>query len=610
MLTFSRRYLKSTVSAVGHELKDIDSLSEYDIRLARISADPILNALTQLGPLKLSCDRAFVSLIDDSEQYVIAEATRSCSLYSNDKNDLCIGARPLDLATGICASTIAVFTGTSNISTSNVQATPSRYVINDLSKHEVFGKRPYVMEFPYMRWYCEVPLLSHGHVIGSYALIDNKARPDLNEEEHVVLKEIADAIIQHLILVKTRDDQVRAERLLIGLDTFVNGQGRRTEYGIPEGPRSHSQSGEKVATEESIRPIMRSPTTTPSASNQAIENLNGLTSSTVSDQTTTMTSPDMELRNFNFDRTTTESRGKPQLNSSSENAAFTKDAEFIDRDVESEEIAVEEICTRATNLLREALDLDVLGLFDCSATLDSNDTLSPGSSTFPDRRMSIEESLTVVNKDTTARSIGLATRPESAPLKSNVPSLPASMLRRLCKLYPRGRTFQFDHSGVCSSNEGRSLETLGWATLSVEEKMRYTESQESDDEDLAILQALPSARSAIFMPLWHPYKEVWFAGILGWTIDPQRVCTVQDLAYSLAFGNTLMAEISKQELLMTNRKKSNFIASVSHELRSPLHGILGSTELLKGISHDPEQQDMLSMIENCGRTLLDTLAHV
>jgi len=45
-----------------------------------INPDPTLNALCQLGALRLDCDRSFISLIDRNYQWVLAEITRSHSI--------------------------------------------------------------------------------------------------------------------------------------------------------------------------------------------------------------------------------------------------------------------------------------------------------------------------------------------------------------------------------------------------------------------------------------------------------------------------------------------------------------------------------------------------
>jgi hypothetical protein len=52
------------------------------------------------------------------------------------------------------------------------------------------------------------------------------------------------------------------------------------------------------------------------------------------------------------------------------------------------------------------------------------------------------------------------------------------------------------------------------------------------------------------------------------------------------------------------------VASISHELRSPLHGILGTLEFIKDTPLDSFQTSMLNSLYACGATLLDTINHV
>lgn len=59
-----------------------------------------------------------------------------------------------------------------------------------------------------------------------------------------------------------------------------------------------------------------------------------------------------------------------------------------------------------------------------------------------------------------------------------------------------------------------------------------------------------------------------------------------------------------------SRQKGDFIGSISHELRSPLHGILGSTEFLYETNFDAFQGSLVDTISSCGRTLLQTIEHI
>lgn len=62
---------------------------------------------------------------------------------------------------------------------------------------------------------------------------------------------------------------------------------------------------------------------------------------------------------------------------------------------------------------------------------------------------------------------------------------------------------------------------------------------------------------------------------------------------------------------MARKAKRVFLSSVSHELRSPLHGLLASTELMIDDGHLTPFQDVCTRtISNCGKTLCDVIEHV
>jgi len=65
-----------------------------------------------------------------------------------------------------------------------------------------------------------------------------------------------------------------------------------------------------------------------------------------------------------------------------------------------------------------------------------------------------------------------------------------------------------------------------------------------------------------------------------------------------------MVEISRLDALIANKMKSDFISSISHEFRSPLHGILASAEFLRDSKLNPSQLEFICTIQNCSGTLL------
>lgn len=125
-----------------------------------------------------------------------------------------------------------------------------------------------------------------------------------------------------------------------------------------------------------------------------------------------------------------------------------------------------------------------------------------------------------------------------------------------------------------------------------------------------VMKLVPGADSVLFLPLWDYHKSRWMAGTLVWARDSRRVLGMEELHYFKVFGDSIVSEVSRVHWMTTEKSKFDFISSVSHELRSPLHGILASAELLHATPLQPAQEDMIKMIETSGLTLLDTTDHL
>lgn len=94
-------------------------------------------------------------------------------------------------------------------------------------------------------------------------------------------------------------------------------------------------------------------------------------------------------------------------------------------------------------------------------------------------------------------------------------------------------------------------------------------------------KVLPEARCIATYPVWDFQRSRWFTVSLAWANDPGRVLSEpKDLKYMAAFSNSVMAEVSRMDLEAADRVKDDLISSISHELRSPLHGVLVTVELL------------------------------
>lgn len=92
-----------------------------------------------------------------------------------------------------------------------------------------------------------------------------------------------------------------------------------------------------------------------------------------------------------------------------------------------------------------------------------------------------------------------------------------------------------------------------------------------------------------------------------WSTNPTRFFdSIEDITYLTTFAHSLVAELSRLETLASDRTKATFISSMSHELRSPLHGVLAGIEMIEESQLTPFQREMAVNVNIAGRTLLDT----
>ncbi|KAE9374282.1 hypothetical protein N431DRAFT_371753 [Stipitochalara longipes BDJ] len=188
-----------------------------------------------------------------------------------------------------------------------------------------------------------------------------------------------------------------------------------------------------------------------------------------------------------------------------------------------------------------------------------------------------------------------------------------SALRSLLRRYPNGNVFLFNSDGTLLHDKVMDLLTRGTPADYSSSLAKGKSNFEKEKDQLRAYQLLdicPGARGMIFFPLWDPQRDQWFAGSLAWTKDPSRVLESEDVTFLAAFGSCIMAEKSKMDALSADRAKSDFISSVSHELRSPLHGILATVEVLADTAMTMEQNDLIRTVSTCGEVLMDTMDHI
>jgi signal transduction histidine kinase len=111
--------------------------------------------------------------------------------------------------------------------------------------------------------------------------------------------------------------------------------------------------------------------------------------------------------------------------------------------------------------------------------------------------------------------------------------------------------------------------------------------------------------------MWDHTRQRWYAASFFWTYSPLRLFSEEsEIKYMSAFCDVILAELHRIEAQNSDRAKSDFISTISHELRSPLHGILGSVECLQEQEFESFNANLISQVEICGRTLMDIVEHL
>ncbi|GAB7348884.1 hypothetical protein MBLNU459_g7581t4 [Dothideomycetes sp. NU459] len=626
-----------------------------------LSSTVQLTGLAQLGTLRLDCDRAFISLIDCKTQYIIAEATRSVSLrqsqrYASPQDALYLGVQALEKDFGVCPNTIGFFTDAHNVGlvdTHIVSADNERCIIRDFRELDRFKHRPYVVGFPHMRFYAEVPLKDPGgQIVGSFCVVDTKPRYDFGHDGIFVLKEISEAIVDYLELVSVRHNQERGERLMEGLRLFTDGKSgfpvlkRGASVDIQEhqqeplnttNPTGRSRGKECFLTDSNVNLVVDDESDSEASKNQP--STESSSSSVLSSATDifTPTAATMVTRSSSVTTSSDAQISDPHDRLRSSSVTTTSDAQISDpydrldggperhaplnssNDDDSAGVpqgvgvsaVVGAAFSRAAGLIRESMDIESLVLFDAclngfSSWVDRSDDQDESERSRDDSTdIDAYDHLERDEEDASSLSCPVLGRSQSPNLPQRRVTLPEATLKRLLKMYPEGHIFQADEFGALEKSPPGSV----MSQSSGPHKVKRSSRQISIHSELVAL--LPAYRSIIFLPLWDFQRERWFAGMIGGTSDPTRSFEREDLTCLSAFGNSLVLEMARLEALEVSRAKSDFISSVSHELRSPLHGILASAELLREeLGTDPYNNSLVDMIESCGNTLLDTMNHL
>lgn len=575
------------------------------------SSDSSLTAFAQLACLRLGGTRALISLIDDRYQHILAEATPDLLLragsHDRSSSPLWLGSVSLPRTWSICEKVVEIDPETVETFQDTV------YVVNDLSQSEHHKCRTYVTGRPHLRFYAGVALVSsRGAIVGTLCIFDDKPRDGLSEEETLLLQDLAATVMEYMDTYTISDKFKRGEQLTRSLISFAEGHSAIQSLGDESSVRtmpdsSHLPSG-------SLSTPDQAPSLAGSSRPASLRFPAGSITSATSTLPQSVGLSTHQSSNFASVKALQES-----ILPSNSRIMFARAARLIQASSNLDGVLL--------------LDASVAGVGKSNAGVSEHGSVSQQDSSDASSASKTSSSDDSDNQNArfgprvtassrshkTCQVLGFAT-PERSDFGGDNASLYRTFhetdLTRLLRIYPNGKVLNFTASGeTLSTDDSSDSDISAKAGLPALEASRGSRPKRSGTQLERLIKALrtllPDARSLAFVPFWDYERSRWFAGCLCWSNRPERQLSEKlDLAYFKVFSHSIMTELSRLDALASSQAKTSFVSSISHELRSPLHGILGTLEFFKDTQLDLFQISMLNSLGACGQTLLDTINHV
>lgn len=529
---------------------------------------------------------------------------------------------------------------------------PYYAIHSDMSTDDDLGKLPFLQTNRSHRFMLSVPLRnSRGGAIGAFTVLDDKPRYGVSAREMAFAEEMADTIVRHLDSTLVRAARQRSERLIHALSLFNQDEFSLREWwlqaedeGSHRGGRHHKHTplGEEARRERGdeefgipAQDVVSQHHTERSNArrNKSVERKEGEGSLRSIDRS--------EAAKADNQRTAVGATQDSDGVSAVEGEGPSEDTEPGPRESaeepsegskdQSEDLSVvlRRTHARASNLMREALDAEGVAIIDvASLSMKSGKNRQDGSGgSASEFTTSDSDTTDAENGSAICDVLGFSTRVMSSLSDSATGAryrLKRSRLSRLVRHYPRGRVFHISEEGsVYGSSSEEGLSTTG-SDRNQDEKSRERRPSKQQRHGKYLGQIFTGARSLAFYPLWEvselrrrlqhqPLTDVtlqndrWHSCIIVWCNHPNRFFDEpEDLAYLAAFAHSVQAKTTQLETEAANQVKATFISTVSHELRSPLHGILAGIEFLQESELTSFQLEMSHTIMVAARTLLDT----
>ncbi|PWY95908.1 sensor histidine kinase/response regulator [Aspergillus sclerotioniger CBS 115572] len=558
------------------------------------ASDPTLIALAQLGTYRMGCKYAFVSLIDNCETHVIAEATPSGPGFGNKSvvNGNSVGMSTLGLARN----------GTGGACSPNVTRNSSGTIVRDLNLELDLKHHPLVERFR-PRFYAEVPLHSYsGETIGTYCVVNDEPCHFFGDRELAELQDVANAVANHLQNNNALRHYRQNDRLLGGLMKFVKGQPCNETDGRKS--RRKSTAASLISPRSSEVPEIDRLSVSAASIHEISPSSNRYPQPTPANE-----SPFFANQAFGTVHSAPNGTHQRHVRKSSDetsNLVMVPEGTAI-----SEKTSL--LFSRASGILQECMDLDGVIFVDASRSNSrSNSTVSVADLDAFDRDSDSGFSLRSPSvssyggwSEKLCEPLGVASSQHPLGNSTSMFRLPLTegLLHDMFTAFPQGEVLHPHQSVGSPPSSFLHQRRHSIHSIQGEHSLRHS-------INAKLAHNFPEAKSVVFLPLWNWNKSRWLAGTLVWTSDNQRRLGQDDLHFLKTFGDSIVSGFCQIDWTATEKAKSDLLSSVSHELRSPLHGMLASTELLQTTSLDSTQQDMVTMVETCGLTLLDTMNHL
>ncbi|KAL3419195.1 sensor histidine kinase response [Phlyctema vagabunda] len=556
-----------------------------------LNDDGALSAFAESALWRLKGVHAMVSLVDRGEQFFLGGAQR---IGEDDVSlgDEWFGCASVATPGGLCENTLAL---------DNTDDPYPCFCINDLSQDPRFAALPVVDgTLASYRFYSGTPITTdHGINIGSFFVFDNQPRDGLSANHRKYLSMASKNIMKHLEMKREAAERRRVALMSKGIATFIERTSRDTlaldvnvqaEDGI-EAPEpgiivDSDQVYEHKETLESLENQSSVPGNDGKSKNSILDQIR-----TTLDHAAEILRESLELNvgGVVFLDTAIGYTDTDDTDAYNDNSTII--GALVDQITEYPEKTLKVRQNSNASMSRSSL-LD--------GRTRSHRHLSSGQV-----RSSYDKYRAVKVQAMSAAKIA-TWDPETKVLDGKT-------LQALLNSYPKGNVWYIDENGYFSSLEQihEQEERARRSQSGRRRSIPSTDIKKQQAEAAMLSSIFTKARQIIFLPLWDAGGDRWYSACFVWSQSAVPVFTVDsEISYLSAFTSSVMVEISRLDAIAANKMKSDFISSISHEFRSPLHGILASADFLQESELDGSQTEFISTIRKCGGTLLDTINHV